>query len=104
MSAISLRTLVECWPLLFSNALKEFWNYILFPVSFYYHVNIYKIIFQYSRQTSQNHTRVLQQLFTVKPTPTRSLRARAHNFILPLKDNRNFMSRALYDGLCPPSG
>src|SRR6218665_1351977 len=56
------------------------------------------------KSTSQNRTHVLQHLFTVKPTPTRSLRARAHNFILPLTDNRNFVSKALYNALCPPSG
>src|SRR6218665_703126 len=58
------------------------------------------------KSTSQNHrpTHVLRHLFTVKPTPTRSLRARAHNFILPLKDNRNFVSRAFYNALCSPSG
>jgi len=39
---------------------------------------------------------------TVKvSTPTRSLRERAHNFILHLKDNRNFVSRALYKAICP---
>src|SRR6218665_2445361 len=54
--------------------------------------------------TSQNRTHVLRHLFTVKPTTTRPLLARAHNFILPLKDNRNFVSRALYNALCPPSG
>jgi len=31
-----------------------------------------------------------------KPVSARSLRARAHNFVLPPKDNRNFVSRALY--------
>src|SRR6218665_3952039 len=56
------------------------------------------------RSTSQNRTHVLRHLFTVKPSPTRPLRARAHNFILPLKDNRNFVSMALYNALCPPSG
>lgn len=40
-----------------------------------------------------------------KPTSKRSLRARAHNFILSPKDNRNFVFRALFkarrsSGLC----
>jgi len=38
---------------------------------------------------------VLHHLLKEKPTPVRSLRARSHNFILPLKGNRNFISRAL---------
>src|SRR6218665_2240762 len=29
------------------------------------------------------------------------LRARSHNFILPLKENRNFILRALYTAVCP---
>ena len=33
--------------------------------------------------------------------PLRALRVRAHNFILPPKDNRNFVSRVLYEALCP---
>src|SRR6218665_2789885 len=38
-----------------------------------------------------------------KPVPARSLRARAHNFVLPPKDNRYFVSRVLhvYEALCP---
>lgn len=31
----------------------------------------------------------------------RSLRARSHNFISPLKDNRNFIERALYHAVSP---
>src|SRR6218665_1945298 len=34
-----------------------------------------------------------------KPVSTRLLRERAHNFVLPPRDNRNFASRALYKGL-----
>jgi len=34
----------------------------------------------------------------------RSLRAKSHNLILPLKDNRNFISRALYHAFCPLMG
>jgi len=56
------------------------------------------------KSISQSHTHVLQHLFIVKPTPSCSLLERAHNFILPLKDNRNFVSRALYNALCPPLG
>ena len=49
----------------------------------------------------QCQTHVLRPLFIDKPTSTRSLRVRAHNFILPLKDNRNFVSRVLYEAICP---
>jgi len=48
-----------------------------------------------------NSTHVLRHYLIDKPVPVRSLRARAHNFVLPPKDNRNFVSRALYDVLCP---
>src|SRR6218665_3672159 len=50
----------------------------------------------------QCQTHVLHHLFIDKPTSTRSLRVRAHNFILPLRDNRNFVSRVLYEAICPP--
>jgi len=36
-----------------------------------------------------------------KPVPAHSRGARAHNFVLLPKDNRNFVSRALYEALCP---
>src|SRR6218665_2701556 len=49
----------------------------------------------------QCQTRVLRQLFIDKPTSTRSLRVRAHNFIQPPKDNRNFVSWVFYEALCP---
>src|SRR6218665_421847 len=48
-----------------------------------------------------NSTHVLRHYLKDKPVPARSLRARAHNFVLPPKDNRNFVSRALYEALCP---
>src|SRR6218665_62375 len=50
----------------------------------------------------QCQTHVLRHLFIDKPTSTRSLRVSAHNFILPLKDNRNFVSMVLYEAICPP--
>src|SRR6218665_1937332 len=50
----------------------------------------------------QSQTQILSHLFTDKPTSTRSLRVRAHNFILPLKENRIFVSRVLYEAICPP--
>src|SRR6218665_597932 len=50
----------------------------------------------------QCQTHVLRHLFIDKPTSTHSLRVRAHNFILPLKDNRNFVSMVLYEAICPP--
>jgi len=53
---------------------------------------------------SQCPSHVLRHLLTDKPTSSRSLRVRAHNFVLPPKDNRNFLSRALYNAICPPMG
>src|SRR6218665_2218319 len=50
----------------------------------------------------QTHVLYVIYLLTIKPTSTRSLRVRAHNFILPLKDNRNFVSRVLYEAICSP--
>src|SRR6218665_350523 len=44
---------------------------------------------------------VLRHLYIDKPTSTRSLRVRVHNFILPSKDNTHFVSRVLYKALCP---
>jgi len=34
--------------------------------------------------------------------PLHAPSVRAHNFILPPKDNRTFVSRVLYEALCPP--
>jgi len=48
-----------------------------------------------------NSTHVLRHYLIDKPAPVRSLRARAHNFVRPPKDNRNFVSRALYEAICP---
>lgn len=56
------------------------------------------------KSISQCPSHVLRHLLIEKPTSGRSLRPRAHNFILPPKDNRNFLSRALYQAICPPSG
>src|SRR6218665_3320914 len=53
---------------------------------------------------AQCPSHVLRHLLTDKPTSSRSLRVRAHNFVLPPKDNRNFLSRALYNAICPPMG
>ena len=39
-----------------------------------------------------------------KPTSSQSFRVRAHNFLLPPKDNRHVVSRALYNAICPPMG
>ena len=50
----------------------------------------------------QCQTHVLRHLFIDKPTSTRFLRVRAHNFIMPPKDSRNFVSRVLYEALWPP--
>src|SRR6218665_3826664 len=33
-----------------------------------------------------------------------ALRVRAHNFLLPPKDNKNFLSRVLYNAICPHIG
>src|SRR6218665_3289927 len=44
---------------------------------------------------------ILRHYLRDKPVPVRSLRAKAHNFVLPHKDNRNFVSKALYEALCP---
>ena len=38
---------------------------------------------------------MVHHLLKEKPTPLRSLSARSHNFILPLKEKRNFISRAI---------
>src|SRR6218665_2400379 len=43
---------------------------------------------------SQCPSHVLRHLLTDKPTSLRSLRVRTHNFVLPFKDNRNFLSRS----------
>jgi len=40
-------------------------------------------------------THVLRHYLIDKPVPSCSLQARAHNFVLPPKDDRNFVSRAL---------
>jgi len=56
------------------------------------------------KSNSQCPSHVLRHLLTDKPTSSRSLRVRAHNFVLPPKDNRNFLSRALYNAICPPVG
>src|SRR6218665_3045252 len=48
-----------------------------------------------------NSAHVLRHYLTDKPVPARSLRAMAHNFVLPPKDNRNFVSRALYEAAPP---
>ena len=54
------------------------------------------------RSITQCQSHVLCHLLKEKPTPERSLSVRSHNFILPLKDNRNFLLRALYHAVCPP--
>src|SRR6218665_305034 len=56
------------------------------------------------KSISQCPSHVLRHLLKDKPTSSRSLRARAHNFVLPPKDNRNFLSRVLYSAICPPMG
>src|SRR6218665_1024394 len=47
----------------------------------------------------RHKTRVLRHYFVEKPISTRLLRERAHNFVLPPRDNRNFVFRALYKAL-----
>src|SRR6218665_561603 len=47
---------------------------------------------------------VLGHYFIEKPVPTRLLRERSHNFVLPPRDNRNFISRALYKALSLSNG
>jgi len=53
----------------------------------------------------ENEKNMMRHLLKEKPTPVglRSLRARSHNFILPPKENKNFISRALYHAVCPPT-
>ena len=42
-------------------------------------------------------------LLLVDLSVSSTLRVRTHNFILsPAKDNMNFVSRVLYEALCPP--
>jgi|SRR6218665_554946 len=50
----------------------------------------------------QCQTHVLRHLFIDKPTSTRSFRCRAHNFILPPKDNRHFVSIGFFTRLSAP--
>src|SRR6218665_3432351 len=47
------------------------------------------------RSITQSQSRVLRHLRKEKIAPVRSLRVRPLNFLLPLKENRNFISRAL---------
>src|SRR6218665_2526837 len=47
----------------------------------------------------RNKTHVLRHYFIEKPISNRLLRERAHNIVLPPRDNRNFVSRALYKNL-----
>jgi len=56
------------------------------------------------KSISQCPSHVLRHLLKDKPTSSRSLCVRAHNFVLPPKDNRNFLSRVLYNVICPPMG
>ena len=42
---------------------------------------------------------ILRHYFVEKSISTRLLRERAHNFVLPPRDNRNFVSRTLYKAL-----
>src|SRR6218665_166028 len=56
------------------------------------------------KSISQCPSHVLRHLLKNKPTSLRSLSIRAHNYVLPPKDNRNFLSRVLYSAICPPMG
>jgi len=47
----------------------------------------------------RNKAHVLRHYFVKKPISNRLLRERAHNFILPPRDNRNVVSSALYKAL-----
>src|SRR6218665_3369248 len=53
---------------------------------------------------SQCPSHVLRHLLADKPTSSQSLCVRVHNFVLPPKDNGHFLSRALYNAICPPMG
>src|SRR6218665_135757 len=56
------------------------------------------------KSISQCPSHVQRHLLKDKPTSSRSHHVRAHNFVLPPKDNRNFLSRVLYNVICPPMG
>src|SRR6218665_1689727 len=56
------------------------------------------------KSISQCPSHILWHLLTDKPTSSRYLRVRAHDFVLPPKDNRNFLSRVLYNAICLPMG
>src|SRR6218665_3921783 len=56
------------------------------------------------KSISEWQTYVLRHLLTDKPISTRPLRVMAHNFILPPKGNRNFVSMVLYNVVCPNTG
>src|SRR6218665_3546021 len=62
--------------------------------------NLFKSILQCPNSHVLRHLHVPKD----KPTSSRSLRVRAHNFVLPPKDNRNSISRVLYNAICPPMG
>src|SRR6218665_1658239 len=47
----------------------------------------------------RNKTHVLRHYFVEKPIPISLLHVRAHNLVLPPRDNGNFVSRALYKAL-----
>src|SRR6218665_567164 len=51
------------------------------------------------KNVRRSNTHVLRHYITGKPVPTRLLRVRAHNCVLPPRDNRDFISRALYKAL-----
>src|SRR6218665_465693 len=52
------------------------------------------------KSISQCPSDVLQHLPIDNPTSSRSLCVMAHNFLFPPKDNRNFLSRVLYNAIC----
>src|SRR6218665_2409888 len=47
----------------------------------------------------RNKTHVLRHYFVERSISNRLLHERAHNFVLPPRDNRKFVSRALYKAL-----
>src|SRR6218665_3909635 len=51
------------------------------------------------RSIVRNSYHVLRRFFLEKAPTGHNLRPRAHNFVLPIKDNNNFVPRILYNEL-----
>src|SRR6218665_1830946 len=52
-----------------------------------------------NRSIVRNPYHVLRRFFLEKAPTGHNLRPRAHNFVLPIKDNNNFVPRILYNEL-----